>query len=56
MEIVIFSAGLKGKEASRYYKRKGYDIKYFIDNNEKLWGSKVYDLPAKCSNFYLNVV
>lgn len=43
MEIVIFSAGLKGKEAFRYYKRKGYDIKYFIDNNEKLWGSKIYE-------------
>lgn len=42
MEIVIFSAGLKGQEAYRYYSRKGYDIKYFIDNNEKLWWSKIW--------------
>ncbi len=54
MEIVIFSAGLKGKEAFRYYKRKGYDIKYFIDNNEKLWGSKIYETEIISIQHYMN--
>lgn len=44
MDIVIFGAGFRGKEAYKYYTRRGDHVKYFIDNNQSLYGKKIKDV------------
>lgn len=53
MDIVIFGAGIRGKEAYRHYTRRGDNVKYFIDNNQSLYGKRVKDIAIIPLSEYL---
>ncbi len=44
--VMIFGAGDMGKLVYRYLTHRGQSIKAYIDNNQKLWGRKVGQLPV----------
>lgn len=46
MKIVIFGAGNVGKEAFKYFQKKGDEVVYFIDNAPRLWGTTIYDIEV----------
>ena len=39
--ISIFGAGIIGRAAFHVLQDEGYDVRFFIDNDEKKWGSKL---------------
>lgn len=43
-KIIIFGTGLMGELAYRYY-CQGYDIAYFVDNDEKKWNHTFFNHP-----------
>lgn len=47
-QIVLFGAGIFGKQVLSNLKKLGFEIKYFCDNNKEIWGEcidGVYVLP-----------
>ena len=40
-DISIFGAGIIGRAAFHVLQDEGYDVRFFIDNDEKKWGSKL---------------
>lgn len=44
--IAIFGAGPQGRTAAAIYQKKGYDVKYFIDNDKKKQGTSIFDIPV----------
>ena len=37
-KVILFSAGVAGKETARLLRQRGLDIVCFCDNNQKNWG------------------
>lgn len=47
MDIAIWGSGNFGRYIARQIKEsKAYDIRYFVDSNNKLWGTKVDDIEV----------
>lgn len=46
-EIVFFGAGYRGKDAYEIYKDYGIQPSFFVDNNEKKWGTFFCGIPVK---------
>ena len=50
--IAIYGAGSAGSQLAESLKREGkYLIKYFIDDNEKIWSRTINDIPIKSPDF-----
>lgn len=47
-QIIIYGAGKVGKQTMRYLKDNGMGgkIQCFIDNNSKVWGQLIEDIPV----------
>lgn len=46
-EIVFFGAGYRGRDAYEIYKDYGVQPSFFVDNNEKKWGTFFCGIPVK---------
>ncbi len=46
-DVVIFGAGEGGRRAATLAKRCGWDVRYLVDNNERVWGKTAHGYPVR---------
>lgn len=44
--MIIFGAGIRGKKILKCLNAIGVEVEFFCDNNEKLWGKEVENVPV----------
>ena len=53
MEVAIFGAGIRGKEAYHYFKKRGDNVVTFIDNDCSMVGKTLFEIEILSLQEYL---